>query len=114
MNSEPVPHDSSAAAACSQYDHSDKLDVHSPHAANEMLVVLSAPLVHVSTASGQRHPVPPLDQERELGALAAALEAARRALRIRVIFANTGSLKMTLSTSRPVLLHFSGHVCDAF
>ena len=74
----------------------------------EMLVVISAPLVH--KRAGQERPVPPLNQERELQGLASSLLEANKELRLRASFAQTDELLRMLTTHRPLLLHFSGHV----
>ena len=77
-------------------------------APNEMLVVISAPLVH--KLAGKERPVPPLDQERELQGLIGCLRDANKALSLRAVFAQTDELLRMLTKHRPALLHFSGHV----
>ena len=77
-------------------------------APNEMLVVISAPLVHVR--AGQERPVPPLNQERELQGLIRCLRDANKALCLRAVFAQTDELLRMLTKHQPALLHFSGHV----
>ena len=77
-------------------------------APNEILVVISAPLVH--KRAGQERPVPPLNQERELQGLTSSFGEANKALCLRAAFAQTDELLQMLTTHRPLLLHFSGHV----
>ena len=84
----------------------------SPDAA-QMLVVFSSPLSHEVPKLNQKAEelaVPPLNQKADMDGLVKSLEEAGRAVHLKAIFANTDSLRSSLTTQLPTVLHFSGHV----
>ena len=78
-----------------------------------MLVVFSSPLSHEVPKLNQKAEelaVPPLNQKADMDGLVKSFEEAGRAVHLKAIFANTDSLRSSLTAQLPTVLHFSGHV----